>query len=407
MPRFQCEDAHIDSDAVEKAQETLVPYFETLHRVAREGGYDAPECSINASVDTAVLETVMATKERYVTDALRYVFLIGIGGSSLGAKAVYQAIAPNHGAQLIFVESCDPFELAHIDTHVLSTIVMPEEVLLIVISKSGTTTETMTNATWLLEKLSALFSTDIDRRIVAISDHDSPLSLRAQEKGWGRLVIPRQIGGRFSVFTAAGLFPLACAGVAVDDLLAGARSGRETALHDSGKNPYVERASVRYHWYVNGLEIETLFSFHKRLMGICSWHRQLTAESLGKQIDNGAITLLPDCALGSEDLHSVFQLYFGLTNQSTTFLDVDDVPTVASAGEVLCAIEQGVQQAYRKKEKPFASIHFSDLTPYELGAWMQGAMIETMLLAKLLGVNAFDQPNVEEYKKETRRLLAQ
>ncbi len=416
MPRFDFDDVCVDPDALQNARKGLVSYIEALQRMVGQG-YTAPESSINAPSDAAILEAVLATKERYVSASLRFVFLVGIGGSSLGARAVYRALEPEDQPSLVFLEGIDPFLLTHIETHLLPHIVSLDEVLVIVVSKSGTTTETMANLAWLLERLTSKFEAAIARRVVAISDEGTPLLSHAQEKGWGTLIIPSPIGGRFSVFTAAGLFPLACVGVDVHDLVVGAQQGRAVALRDDDANPYLMRALVRYLWYTSGITTETLFSFHRRFVEVCAWHRQLTAESLGKQTNSGSVTLLPDCALGSEDLHAVFQLYFSLTNQSTTFLHIEEIPTVTipagwlkdasskQAHTIAQSIGQGVVQAYRKKKKPFASIHLERLTPYELGAWMQGAMIETMLLAHLLGVNAFDQPNVEAYKQEMRMLL--
>ncbi len=426
MPRFQFEDARIDTHVYEKAQQRLAPYFETLRNITEQEGraYDTPESSINVPSDAMALDALLAAKEHYCSPALKYVFVVGIGGSALGAKALYQALttSTDQTCELIFLESLDPFVLTDLEKTVVPKITSPDEILVVVISKSGTTTETVANFTWLYTQLQSKFENAVDQRVVAISDDSTSLAAHAAEKGWGTLSIPHQVGGRFSVFTAAGLFPLACVGIDVRDLLAGAQEGRDVALAGIKDNPYCTRALVRYTWYVSGYKTETLFPFHERLATLCAWHRQLTAESLGKKNTQGTpVTLFPDLAQGPEDLHATFQLYFGsLTDQSTTFFGVDDTPeiqlpensllsTIAgkNARDVVGAIEQGVEYAYRNSEKPFTNIYLASLTPHELGIWMQGTMIETMLLATLLDVNAFDQPSVEAYKKETQRLLTQ
>ncbi len=424
MPRFQFEDVGIDTHAYQEVAHRLASYFETLRHIAEEGTYDTAESSINVPADSAAFEAVISAKDRYSSSTLRYIFVVGIGGSALGAKAIYQALPADadRSCELIFLESPDPFVLAHLEKTVLPKIGSPDETLIIVISKSGTTTETVANFAWLYAGLQSKFGDLVDQRVVAISNEGTPLALEALKKGWGILMIPHQVGGRFSICTAAGLFPLACVGIDVRGFLTGAQEGREAALADTDDNPYRTRALIRYVWYTSGYKTETLFPFHGQLTALCAWHRQLTAESLGKKSASGhPVTLFPDRALGPEDLHATFQLYFGtLTDQSTTFLDVETIPEIqipenallpVIAGKhmhsVVRAIEEGVRHAYRTSQKPFTNIQFGALTPHELGTWMQGTMIETMLLAKLLDVNAFDQPSVEEYKKETRRLLAQ
>ncbi len=174
--------------------------------------------------------------------------------------------------------------------------------------------------------------------------------------------------------------------------------------------------------FQKGRRIYDLFLFNIRLEALGKWFRQLLAESLGKgQLKAG---LVPMVSVGPADLHSVGQLYLaGLANQFTTFVFVSsakinlNVPKEGflgklapaqsgkEAGEISAAIFEGVKRAYGKRGLPFVEIELSELSPFAIGEFMQFKMIEVVLLAKLLGVNAYDQPNVELYKEETRKIL--
>jgi glucose-6-phosphate isomerase len=296
--------------------------------------------------------------------------------------------------------------------------------LVVLISKSGNTMETTVNFEWLYALFSKKFGDTWLHRIVVISNDNSTLFLKAQEKKWHTLNIPEKVGGRFSVLTSAGLFPLLVAGFDIQAFVGGAQAGREQALVFSDTNPFLQRAITRYLWYTSGFTIETLFLFSPQLKALGGWYRQLTAESLGKEsaTTRKLVALFPEVACGPEDLHSTEQLYLGsLRTQSTSFLSIRVAPgnTITDGegvlekkevmgkkvSDIVSAIQQGVEKTYRDHKKPFIKTELATLSLYDLGEFMQGVMIETMLLARLFGVNAFDQPDVEHYKKETQAIL--
>jgi len=190
-------------------------------------------------------------------------------------------------------------------------------------------------------------------------------------------------------------------------------------------NPAIQSAAVLANAMRDGKTINDNFVFNSELESLGKWYRQLMGESVGKENDLGGkkvnTGLTPTVSVGSTDLHSVGQLYLGgPLDKITTFIYSTDtsralnVPTErtfpavvemingVSTSDIMNAILGGVKIAYNKKQIPFMEVQFEEITPYELGAFMQFKM---MYLGKLLNVNPFDQPNVESYKIETKQLL--
>jgi glucose-6-phosphate isomerase len=243
------------------------------------------------------------------------------------------------------------------------------------------------------------------------------------------LEIPEKVGGRFSALSPVGLFPLLCAGVDVEALLHGAEDMLGKCISDNlKKNVAMQSAAVLYLLRKKGKTIHTTFMFHPELRSLADWYRQLLAESIGKKENNRGdiiqVGITPETAVGSTDLHSMGQLYLGgPKDKLTTFVSAHTLggivsvpenrvfPSIVksihdrSAEEVMDAILKGTKEAYIKGELPFMEIEFEDVSPYELGSYMQFKMCEIMYLGKLLNINAFNQPNVEDYKIETKSLL--
>ena len=226
-----------------------------------------------------------------------------------------------------------------------------------------------------------------------------------------------------------GLFPLCALGLDIDALHQGAEDIRaHCLLGDLSHNPAAQSAAVMAHHYQNSKIINDTFVFNSELESLGKWYRQLLGESIGKEYDIDGnqvfVGITPTVSVGSTDLHSVGQLYLGgpknkLTTfvystksgagftvpTSRTFPSVVEMVNDKTTNDVMTAILEGVKIAYNKQVVPFMSVEFDDITPYELGAFMQFKMIEMMYLGKLLNVNPFDQPNVESYKLETKQIL--
>ena len=405
-------------------------YTTRLREVRQSGAYEAYESSINLPNDTGLLERVKAIASEKVSEVLRYSIVVGIGGSNLGTKAVYDAL---YGARdileqtrfpkMLFAETTDPECLVTI-RKLLETLTGPDEVLITVISKSGGTTETMANFEIIMETLSAKFG-PMESRVVAITDEGSQLWNAAGEHDIARLSIPKPVGGRYSVLSAVGLLPLLSVGVDIERLRAGASDVLDVTLGDD--NIAARSAAVLALSRSRGCVVNDNFFFHPELESVGKWYRQLMGESGGKEKsllgDEVHAGITPTVSLGSTDLHSVGQLYLGgPKDKLTTFVSTtqsasitvpterilpDLVPMVTgkSAAQDMSAILEGVQIAYQKAGLPYMQVVLDDLSEYSLGAYMQFKMVEMMYLGQLLDVNSFDQPNVESYKIETKRLL--
>jgi glucose-6-phosphate isomerase len=399
--------------------------------VADTGSYGAPEASLNLPLDHDLVEEVERLAHALITPDLRYVFVIGIGGSNLGTKAIYDAlysardVVPHSKTKLLFVDSNDTAMLTA-DRDLIWTCTHATECLLVSISKSGGTTETLANTEILLGVFREKWKVDTSR-LVVIADADSPYGVAARAKGVATLTLPSMVGGRFSVLSAVGLFPLALLGLPIQELHAGAANIRLACLHpDISENPAAQSALVLALSYEQGKIIHDTFVFQSSLESLGRWYRQLLGESIGKTQSSGdAVGITPTVSVGSTDLHSVGQLYLGgPLDKVTTFVHStfgSELPKVPQerrvfpelvsmiAGQptdkIMSAIIAGTKAAYAERGIPTMEIELEGISLFELGAFMQFKMIEVMYLGNLLKVNAFDQPAVELYKVKTKQIL--
>ena len=243
------------------------------------------------------------------------------------------------------------------------------------------------------------------------------------------LHVPKKVGGRYSVFSNVGLFPLGFLGINIKELRNGAGRAKRDCLKPFQKNPAMLSAALIFHHNKKGMNIFDTFVFDTELESIGKWYRQLMGESIGKENDregkkiNAGIT--PTVSIGSTDLHSMAQLYLGgPPDRYTSFITVPPNNKVSipkwkeyntlveniqgrKLNEIMDAIINGVKTAYKSGKRPFSEISMESKSEKEMGYLLQFKMMEMMFLAALLNVNAFDQPAVEEYKKETRRILAE
>jgi len=419
--------ANVDTTAgVSKLDE----YTERLRQLRKSADYSEYDSSINLPDDAALREQVQAVVDQKVTGALKYSIVVGIGGSNLGTKAVYDALygardvlEPARFPKMLFAETTDPEWLAAV-SRLLETLSSSDEVLVTVISKSGGTTETLANFEVIMKVLGAKFG-NVDERVVVISDEGSKLWNAAGAKNIARLAIPAPVGGRYSVLSAVGLLPLASVGVDIAQLRQGASEMLDRVLGND--NIAAESAAVLAQSYVQGRVINDNFFFHPELESIGKWYRQLMGESVGKERDLQDrvvhVGITPTVSLGSTDLHSVGQLYLGgPKDKLSTFVSSNKVADVGvpdervfselvpmvtgkSAQTVMSAILEGVQIAYQKADLPYMQVILDAIDEYSIGAFLQFKMVEMMYLGQLLDVNSFDQPNVESYKIETKQIL--
>ena len=427
------ESAGVEATVVSGKLQTLESYTEKLRAVVENLDYEADEASLVLPSDTTISEQVRLVVERKKNDQLKYIVVVGIGGSNLGTYAIYQALFGVEDAfiadrlpKILFADTVSAALIQSLRT-ILEQAQSAEEIVVNIISKSGTTTETVANFELLHACLSEHF-TDIDDRIVVTTDEGSRLWQMATEKHLDILTLPKRVGGRYSVFSAVGLFPLALTGIDTEALLEGARTMRGRCLSGGSTDNIAAISAVLQAVQAEaGLTVNNTFFFNPELEMLGKWYRQLMGESLGKEKNRGGVVghrgITPIVSIGSTDLHSMVQLYFGgPRDKFTYFVSAPQVGTVRmpeagyfpglvagiagrSVAEIMSAIQQSVEITYGNHQLPYVEVALSEISEYVLGQYLQFRMLEMMYLAELLDVNAFDQPNVEDYKAEMRKLL--
>jgi glucose-6-phosphate isomerase len=430
---FSFGDSMIPQQRILETSERLRPMIRNVANAISEG-YESDLASLYLPDDRQMLAEVRQTIGENLQLKPVYLVVVGIGGSNLGTIAVQEAILGKLYNQLtastkvLYADTVDSDSINDIITLVKPILERGGNIVLNVISKSGTTTETIANAEVLIDLLRR-HKKDYKNCITVTSDKDSELWDIAVREGFNVVEIPRKVGGRYSVFSPAGLFPLGLLGINIERLLDGARSMRDTCINmNVEENSAAVSAALQYLHYMSGKNISDLFLFANDLESLGKWCRQLMAESLGKEFNKKGETvnigITPVISMGSTDLHSMAQLYLGGPNDKfTMFLSVENsnsqvkLPNLReysklvngiqgkSLESIMSAIMEGTKAAFRKGKRPFMEVKLPCKSEYYIGQFLQFKMIETIYLGFLLGVNPFDQPNVESYKEETRKIL--
>lgn len=362
------------------------------------------------------------------------VVVIGIGGSYLGARAVYEGL--RHEFEGLVSSDKNKLPMIFLGHHLsesslIETLDMLESChpIVNVISKSGTTTEPGVAFRILRSYLEKRFGKEEARtRIVATTDAASgALRKLAEEEGYKTFVVPSDVGGRYSVLTPVGLVPLALAGYDVEELVAGA-DGLFGSLQQCGsEHPVLRYAAARYAAYAMGKRIDLLSYGEPKFAYIAEWWKQLFGESEGKQGKG----LFPASLCYTTDLHSLGQyVQDGERNLIETFVVIDNVPAQGGTAErrlrlprasgnldelaylegryiadINDAALQATKVAHYDGGVPCMELRLATWGERQIGELF--AFFETAcgVSAALLGVNPYDQPGVEAYKKNLFGLL--
>jgi glucose-6-phosphate isomerase len=366
-------------------------------------------------------------------DELTDVLVLGIGGSSLGARAIYQALSgpmelaglgKRTHARLHFPDNSDPWLLA-----ALLDVLAPSNTVALVVSKSGGTVETAAQLLVIRNWLqSALDAEQVRRRIVAITDPDhGPLREEANAERWPTLAVPANVGGRFSLLSPVGLLPALLAGADVDDMLEGARDmAARCATSKLRDNPAGVLAAVHVLQHrLRGRSIHVMLPYSDQLRPFAAWYVQLWAESLGKRVNRAGEVVeqgpTPIAAVGATDQHAQMQLFMeGPRDKLVTFVRVAtparDLVIPQSKGasaylggtslhHLLEAEREGTTQALATDGRPSITISMRRLDAWSLGALFFLYEAATAFAGELYGVHAFDQPGVELGKRLAYGLL--
>jgi glucose-6-phosphate isomerase len=375
--------------------------------------------------------------DRQVSDLLRWaepltgtcddLVLLGIGGSGLGARMLGCAFVepaerkPGH-PRLHVVDNVDPRRLRH-----LLGELDPRRTLVNVVTKSGSTAETMASFAVVRDWLREALGKGYGSRVAAVTDPDlGDLRAMATAEGFTTFDVPPDVGGRFSVLSPVGLVPAALLGIDVRELLAGARAMRTaTGNPDWRRNPALALALALHQHHRAGRRIVSVMPYADGLRDFALWFAQLWAESLGKRRkgtdpDGEPYGPTPQAALGVTDQHSQLQLYVdGPKDKVVWLIEVEDtgadvrVPSQNEGyaslgylggrglGELLHAELRGTMLALLRAKTPSLLLTLPVLDERSLGSLIYLCQAAVSITGKLAGVNPYDQPGVEEGKKTT------
>jgi glucose-6-phosphate isomerase len=392
--------------------------FDATAQLKRDGALGFAKLPYQSDEDLADLKKLASE----VREEFKCVIVVGIGGSDLGARAVHRAL--NHQfynlretPRLFFLgDTTDPVAIREV-----LDVVDLQETAVIVISKSGNTVEQMSTFVYLRQLLLEAVGEERSRKHLIILTDAEKGTLReiVELEGYRSLPVPGDVGGRFSVLTNVGLFPLAIAGIDIDLLLAGAKAMDEYDTKQAAtENELFHYALLQIEHYQHGRPISVLMPYSYGLREVGFWFRQLWAESLGKKVDlQGSVVHVgptPIAAVGPTDQHSQVQLYMeGPADKVFTFITVQepkvnmtlpesyaDKEGVAylkghSFNEILLAEQRATAHALEEEGRPSCTITLPVLTAKEVGELLYFFEMATAYAGALLDINTYDQPGVE------------
>jgi glucose-6-phosphate isomerase len=411
----------LDAATLDGMLARAAPSLETLRRRHADGSLPLLRLPQRRD-DVRVLKRVLKDFRAAPRQKFRDVLILGTGGSSLGGQTLYALADARALPRLHFMDNIDPTSFT-----TLFAALDPARTGVVAISKSGGTAETLTQFVICLDWLRAhMAETDLARRCIAVTEpRDNVLRRLALRFGLPTLDHDPGIGGRYSVLSNVGLLPALLAGLDVEALRQGAGEVLDATLGASSPRdsaPALGASVAVALSEAHGIGTTIVMPYIDRLAHFGLWFRQLWAESLGK--DGKGTT--PIRALGTVDQHSQLQLYLaGPPDKMFTLVtgeaagtgaivarDIASDPALAylagkRMGDLLDAEQRATAQSLMRNQRPTRLIHIARPDARSMGALLMHFMLETIIAADLLGVDAFDQPAVEEGKVIARQYLGE
>lgn len=377
-----------------------------------------------------IIATAKSIKKNF-----EYFVVLGIGGSALGPMALFQALCHLHHNELpkskrkapkFYVEdNVDPERMA-----ALLDVIDVKKTMFNVITKSGSTSETMTQYLIISDILKKELGDEAAEHIIATtSESKGNLIKIAKKEGYKTFYIPDGVGGRFSELCPVGLLPAAVLGVDIKALLDGAKfMDKKCSKADAKKNPALMAAVLQYLAIQKGNNISVMMPYADSLKLMADWYAQLWGESLGKAVDLEGKKVYagqtPVKALGVTDQHSQVQLYTeGPFDKVITLIGVDsyrktvtisdgceDIPAVNflcghTMNELITAEMNATEYALTRAQRLNNKIILPEVNAFTMGQLMMFFMLQTAYTGALLNIDTFNQPGVEEGKNATYALL--
>lgn len=383
-------------------------------------------------------ETVWYVKEfaAMVRGRFENVLVLGIGGSALGGIAVSEALLKpywnlltpeqrDNYPRLFFLDNIDPDQI----TGLLNTIDL-RRTLVNVITKSGSTAETMSQYMIVKDIMERELGDEYRKNIVATTDKKvGVLRQLADQEGYKTFVVPDDVGGRFSVFSAVGLLPLALVGVDIDEIMNGIKD-MDLALKNTNISENIAAQNALIHYLMDtkkNKRLSVMMPYSSRLKYVSDWYVQLWAESLGKQVDNKGkevhVGPTPIKALGATDQHSQIQLYNeGPNDKVISFIRVEEfdnelkIPQIfdytgigylggKSINQLINAEADSTRVALSDYKRPTVTISIPKVDAYNVAQLLYMLEVQTAIAGELYNINTFNQPGVEQAKNYTYALM--
>ena len=419
--KVNLENTGIDNQKVMEYKEKVKKIDNELREKANDEREFLGWIELPTTYNKEEFEKIKKAAEKIRNDSKVFV-CIGIGGSYLGARAVIEALTDSfdkNGIQIYYAGN----NLSSDYLNEMLNAIGNKDISINVISKSGTTTEPAIAFRIFREFLENKYGLEEARKRIYVTTDKEKGALKqlANEEGYETFIVPDNIGGRYSVLTAVGLLPIAVAGINIDDLMAGARMAQvKYSESDLKYNECYQYAVSRNILYDDGKEIEILANYNPKLHYFVEWWKQLFGESEGKD-EKG---IFPAGVDFTTDLHSMGQyIQQGQRNLIETVINVvkpqSDIEIKKDednldgmnfvAGKTLDYVckkaMEGTIQAHVNGGVPNVLIDLETLNEENLGALIYFFELACAMSGSILGVNPFNQPGVEEYKKNMFRLL--
>ncbi|MFI3300635.1 MAG: glucose-6-phosphate isomerase [Candidatus Gastranaerophilales bacterium] len=383
-------------------------------------------------------ETLWYVKEfvSQIRGEFENVLVVGIGGSTLGGQAVTEALLKpfwniltpeqrDNYPRIFFLDNIDPDTMSG-----LLEILDLKKTLVNVITKSGSTAETMSQFMVLKELLKSELGENYRNHIVTTTDKRSGILRQiSEQEGYKTFVIPDDVGSRFSVFSAVGLLPFALVGIDIDEMMNGVKD-MDLSLKNTNifENIAAQNALLHYLFDVKMRKnISVMMPYSSKLKYVPDWFIQLWAESLGKQKDKEGqdvhIGPTPIKAIGATDQHSQVQLFnegpndkiinFIRINEFDTTLEIPKIYEYTGVGylggktinQLMQAEAEATKASLLDHSRPTITISIPKINSYYLAQLLYMLEIQTAITGELYNINAFDQPGVEQTKNFTYALM--
>ena len=383
-------------------------------------------------------ETLWYVKEyaSMVKDRFENILVLGIGGSALGGIALTEALLKPYWnllseeqregmPRIFFMDNIDPDSMtALLDMLDLS------KTLVNVITKSGDTAETMSQFMIVKDRLEKELGDNYRYNVVATTDKKTGILRQiSEQEGYKTFVVPDDVGGRFSVFSAVGLLPLALVGIDIDSIVNGIKD-MDLALKNTDIRENIAAQNALIHYLLDtkkGKNISVMMPYSSRLRYVADWYAQLWAESLGKNKDKDGndvhVGQTPVKALGATDQHSQIQLYNeGPNNKIINFIRVEEfdntleIPNIfeytgigylggKTINQLINAEADSTRVALSDYGRPTVTITLDKIDGYNLGQLIYMFEVQTAIAGELYNINTFNQPGVEQAKNYTYALM--